>query len=65
MSQGTSTIYRPCPECGSPVESHTVKAKCIQTYICSVCAAQLWLIQTPLFDKLIVAQVGSKRTLIH
>ena len=55
-----STIYRPCPECGNPVLSDTVKAKCIQTYICTKCKAQLWLIQTPLFYKLIVALVGSK-----
>lgn len=50
-------MIRPCPECGAGVESDTVKANALKTYTCSQCGAKLWLIQSALSDRLVVAQV--------
>lgn len=50
-------MIRPCPECGAGVESDTIKAKSLKTYICPQCGAKLWLIQSALSDRLVVAQV--------
>lgn len=52
-----SVINRPCPACGNAVESDSIKAKSLKTYICPQCGAKLWLIQSALSDRLVVAQV--------
>ena len=54
---GGQNMIRPCPECGAGVESDTVKANALKTYTCSQCGAKLWLIQSALSDRLVVAQV--------
>jgi hypothetical protein len=54
---GDQDMIRPCPECGAGVESDTVKVNALKTYTYSQCGAKLWLIQSALSDRLVVAQV--------
>lgn len=51
-------MIRPCPECGTGVDSDTIKAKACKEYTCLHCGAKLWLVQGSLIEKLVVAQVA-------